>query len=62
MGAGTKVPSCQTELISISRHSRAIAREIGERLRASFTEEPELPAGLKEKIERLRELEGLPPK
>jgi hypothetical protein len=45
-----------------SRHSRAIAREIGEKLRASLTEEPELPAGLKEKIERLRELEGLPPK
>jgi hypothetical protein len=45
-----------------SRHSRAIVREVGERLRASLTPEPDLPAGLKDKIERLRELDVNPPK
>jgi hypothetical protein len=38
-------------------HSRAIVREIGERLGASLKPEPELPEGLKKQIDRLRELE-----
>ena len=39
-----------------SRHSRAIVKEIGERLRASLKEEDrELPANLKKQIERLRQ-------
>jgi hypothetical protein len=38
-------------------HSRAIIREIGERLRSLLREEPELSADLKTQIERLRELE-----
>jgi nitrate/nitrite-specific signal transduction histidine kinase len=38
-------------------HSRAIIREIGERLRASFEEERELPASFRTQIERLRQLE-----
>ena len=40
-----------------SRHSRAIVREIGERLRASIKEDRETPANFKMQIERLRELE-----
>lgn len=40
-----------------SKHSRAIVREIGERLRASFKEDQELPASFRMQIERLRELE-----
>jgi hypothetical protein len=42
-------------------HSRAIVREIGERLRASLKPEPELPASLRaqiEQIDRLREFEA----
>ena len=39
------------------KHSRAIVREIGERLGASLKPEPELPEGLKKQIDRLRELE-----
>ena len=42
-------------------HSRAIVREIGERLRASLKPEWELPAGFKTKIDRLRELEECSP-
>jgi hypothetical protein len=38
-------------------HSRAIVREVGERLRASLKPEPEPPARLKMQIDRLRELE-----
>ncbi|MDE5446425.1 hypothetical protein GWG65_34710 [Bradyrhizobium sp. CSA207] len=38
-------------------HSRAIVREIGERLRASLKPERELPASLRMQIDRLRELE-----
>jgi hypothetical protein len=41
-------------------HSRAIVREIGERLRTSLKPEPELPANLKMQIDRLRGLEHLP--
>ncbi len=41
-----------------SKHSRAIVREIGEELRASFKEDRELPANLKMQIERLRQTEG----
>ena len=40
-----------------SRHSREIVREIGERLRASFEKERELPASFKAQIQRLRQLE-----
>ena len=39
------------------RHSRAIVKEIGERLRASIKEDRELPVNFREQIERLRELE-----
>ncbi len=39
------------------KHCRAIILEIGERLRASLREEPELPASFKTQIDRLRELE-----
>ena len=42
-------------------HSRAIVREVGERLRASLKPEPELPARLKMQIDRLRELEERSP-
>lgn len=42
-------------------HSRAISQEIGERLRASLREEPELPPSIRNQIERLRELEGQSP-
>ena len=42
-------------------HSRAIVREIGERLRTSLAPESELPASLKMKIDRLRELEEQSP-
>ena len=40
-----------------SAHSRAIVREIGERLRASFKEEDELPAQFRAQIERFRQSE-----
>jgi len=40
------------------RHSWAIVREIGERLRASLKPEPELPASPRAQIDRLRELEA----
>jgi hypothetical protein len=39
------------------KHSRAIAQEIGERLRAFLKEEPELPGSLRAQLDRLRELE-----
>jgi len=42
-------------------HSRAIVREVGERLRGSLKPEPELPAGLKMQIDRLREFEEQSP-
>ena len=39
-------------------HSRAIIREIGERLRTSLKEDQELPPSLRLRIDRLRQLEG----
>ena len=39
-------------------HSRAIIREIGERLRTSLKEDRELPASLRLQIDRLHQLEG----
>ena len=38
-------------------HSRAIIREIGERLRTSLKDDRELPASLRLQIDRLRQLE-----
>jgi hypothetical protein len=39
-------------------HARAIRTEIGERLRAVLTrDQTELPAGLKDRLNRLRELD-----
>ena len=43
------------------RHSLAISREIGERLQASLRVEPELPPSIRNRIERLRELEDQSP-
>ena len=42
-------------------HSRAIVREIGERLHPSLKPEPELPTRFKKQIDRLRELEERSP-
>jgi hypothetical protein len=39
------------------RHSRAIVKEIGERLRTSLKEDRELPANLQKQIERLQQSE-----
>jgi hypothetical protein len=38
-------------------HSRAIVHEIGERLRLFLREEPDIPASLRMKLDRLRDLE-----
>lgn len=38
-------------------HARAICLEIGERLRPYLREEPELPGSIRERIERLRQLD-----
>ena len=43
------------------KHSRAIAQEIGERLRVFLKEEPELPGSLRAQIDRLGELEEQSP-
>src|SRR5438876_10327645 len=43
------------------KHSRAIVKEIGERLRAFLQEEPEAPESLRTQIDRLRELEEQSP-
>ena len=43
------------------RHSLAISQEIGERLRASLRVESELPPSIRNRIERLHELEGQSP-
>ena len=43
------------------RHSRAILREIGERLRGSLREEPELPENLRKLVDRLHEFEDQSP-
>ena len=42
-------------------HSRAIVREIGERLRASLKPESEVQGSLRTQIDRLRELEERSP-
>ena len=42
-------------------HSRAIVKEIGDRLRAFLKEEPEVPGSLRTQIDRLRELEEQSP-
>jgi hypothetical protein len=39
-------------------HRRAILQEIGERLRTSLKEDPELPASLRLQLDRLRQLEA----
>jgi hypothetical protein len=39
------------------KHSFAIVREIGERLNASLSQEPEVPASFGRQIDRLRESE-----
>jgi hypothetical protein len=43
-----------------ARHSRAIVKEIGERLRASLKEDRELPANFQKQIEQLRQSEQVP--
>jgi hypothetical protein len=40
-----------------ARHSRAIVKEIGERLRASLKEDGELPANFQKQIERFQQSE-----
>jgi hypothetical protein len=40
------------------KHSMAIVREIGERLRSVIKEEPELPIALRLQLERLRKFEA----
>ena len=42
-------------------HSRAICREIGERLQRYLRAEAELPASMKKQVHRLYELEGQSP-
>ena len=42
-------------------HSRAICREIGERLQTYLKPEPELTAHLRKQVGQLRELEGHSP-
>jgi hypothetical protein len=42
-------------------HSRAICREIGERLQAYLKPEPELTVHLRERVDQLHELEGQSP-
>ncbi len=43
------------------KHSRAIVREIGEKLRTTMEPERELPANVRTQINRLRELEERSP-
>jgi hypothetical protein len=43
------------------KHSRAILRQIGERLHAFLIEEPELSGSLRAQIDRLRTLEEQSP-
>ena len=48
--------------IDIDRaHSRAICREIGERLQQYLRAEAELPANMRKQVHRLQELEGQSP-
>jgi hypothetical protein len=50
-------PALRNSVYIDSRHSRAIVKEVGERLRASLTEDRELPANFQKQIERLRQSE-----
>jgi hypothetical protein len=43
------------------KHSGAIVEEIGERLRGSLKPEPELPASVRNQVDRLRQLEEQSP-
>ncbi|RXG90360.1 hypothetical protein [Bradyrhizobium zhanjiangense] len=43
------------------KHSRAIAKEIGEKLRATLKPEPDQPERFKAQIERLRKLDERSP-
>jgi hypothetical protein len=43
------------------RHSRAICREIGERLQVHLRIDSELPASIRKQVHRLYELEGESP-
>jgi hypothetical protein len=43
------------------KHSRAICREIGERLQTYLKVKPELPASFRKQVDQLRELEGQSP-
>src|SRR2546430_13856963 len=51
----------RNHIVIDSQHSRAIAQEIGERLRAFLREEPDPPERLRTQIDRLRELEEQSP-
>ena len=42
-------------------HSRAICREIGERLQQYLRAEPELPVSIRKHVDRFQELEGKSP-
>lgn len=54
--------SAMRNRIDIDRkHSYEILREIGETLRGSLREEPDLPANLRRQVDRLRELESSRP-
>ncbi len=57
IGVETQVSVMRNHVDIDHKHCRAIILEIGERLRASLREEPELPASFKTQIDRLRELE-----
>ncbi|KRR10766.1 hypothetical protein CQ12_39985 [Bradyrhizobium jicamae] len=52
-----EVSACVSTPENDSSHSRAIVREIGERLQTSFKEDHELPAQFRAQIERLRQSE-----
>ena len=47
--------------VDIDHSRRAILREIGERLRGSLKEEPELPENLRKQVDRLNEFEDQSP-
>jgi hypothetical protein len=56
-----KAPAMRNSIDIDHVHSRAIVREIGERLGALLKPAPELPEALKMQINRLRELEEQSP-
>src|SRR5229473_2813378 len=55
--AGTENTVMRNRIDIDYSHSRAIVQEVGERLRASLKEDRELPASLRMRIDRLRQLE-----